>query len=100
MPLHKVSSNPLLVLRDTSGAARKACGANLTLAPDFLNITTEVFDNLLVELTSLQLWHVLGVLDGVDTLSVCRSEDDIQLLKRTTLWLGEASIKSVPILVA
>lgn len=81
-----------MVLRDASGALREACGAKLTLAPNLLNVTTEVLDNLLVKLTSLKLGHVFGVFDWVDALGVGRSEDDIQLFKRATLWLGEAAI--------
>merc|ERR1712130_461952 len=83
---------PLVVLRDASGALREACCAKLTLAPDLLNVTTEVLDDLLVKLTSLKLGHMFGVLDWVDALSVGRSEDDIQLFKRTTLWFGEEEV--------
>lgn len=81
-----------MVLRDASGAVREACCANLTLAPNLLNVTTEVPDNLLVKLTSLELGHVFGVFDWVDALRIGRSEDDVQLFKRATLWLGEAAI--------
>lgn len=81
-----------MVLRDASGALREARRPKLTPAPNLLNVTTEVLDDLLVKLTSLKFGHMFGVLDWVDALSVGRSEDDIQLFKRATLWLGEAAI--------